>query len=112
MINRIEYDQKTNRFVGFCLPLKNGLPECDAFVLHTFEEIKDTVSINPPAKYAHCIIAQPVDGISPSLILFVLGTDSDPSALETYRNRAKETRNKRYKLRRGWSRPFHEGDGN
>ena len=76
VINRIEYDQKTNRFVGFCLPLKNGLPECDAFVLHTFEEIEDTVSINPPAKYAHCIIAQPVDGISPSLILFVLGTDS------------------------------------
>ena len=43
IINRIEYDSCTDRFIGFCLPLKNGLPLCDTFVFHTFGEIKDAL---------------------------------------------------------------------
>ena len=75
IINRIEYDELTNRFLGFCLPLRNGIPECDAFILDTYEDIKDAVGKNAAAKYAHCILAQPVDGVAPPSILLVLGTD-------------------------------------
>ena len=77
IIHKIEYDQLTNRFVGFCLPLQNGIPDCNSFILESFEEIKDAMESNDAAKYAHCIIAQPIDGVSPSTILFVLGTDSN-----------------------------------
>ena len=76
IINKIEYDQLTGRFVGFCLPLKECLPPCNAFCLKTFEEIKSAFDSQTVAKYAHCIIAQPIDVASPSFVLFVLGTDS------------------------------------
>ena len=76
IINRIEYDELTNRFLGFCLPLQNGIPECHAFILDTYENIKDAVAKNASAKYAHCILAQPVDGVAPPSIMFVLGTES------------------------------------
>ena len=36
IINKVEYDPSTDRFVGFCLPLRNGLPIGDAFQLQTF----------------------------------------------------------------------------
>ena len=71
-----EYDPSTDRFVGFCLPLNDGLSICNAFILNTFEEIKEAVENKTISKYAHCIVAQPVDGIAPESILFVLGTDS------------------------------------
>ena len=57
IINRIEYDELTNRFLGFFLPLQNGFPECNAFILDNDENIKDTVAKNAVAKYAHCILA-------------------------------------------------------
>ena len=47
IINKIGYDQLTDRFVGFCLPLK--------------EEIKSEFDCQAVAKYAHCIMAQPID---------------------------------------------------
>ena len=72
----MEYDPSTDRFVGFCMPLKDGLPICNAFILNTFEEIKEAVENKTISKYAHCIVAQPVDGIAPASILLVLGTDS------------------------------------
>ena len=40
VIPKIEYDPQTNRFIGFCLPIHDGIPFCDTFVLNTFEEIK------------------------------------------------------------------------
>ena len=76
IINKVEYDPSTDRFVGFCKTLNDGLPICNAFILNTFEEIKEAVENKTISKYAHCIVAQPVDGIAPASILFVLGTDS------------------------------------
>ena len=37
IINTVEYDPYTDRFIGFCLPLKNGLPLCEAFVFTPFK---------------------------------------------------------------------------
>ena len=76
IINRIEYDELTNRFLGVCLPLQNGIPQCNAFILDIYENIKDAVAKNAVAKYAHCILAQPGDGVALPSIIFVLGTES------------------------------------
>jgi hypothetical protein len=41
LINRVEYDVATGRFVGFVLPVSEGLPSGDAFVLESFDEIRE-----------------------------------------------------------------------
>ena len=74
--NRVEYDQPTNRYVGWCLPIKNGIPDINAFVLETYEEIKHAFECETVAKYAHCIVVKSVSIVVPSFVLFVLGTDS------------------------------------
>jgi len=33
VLNKVEYDPVTDRFVGYVLPLKNGLPDEEAFTL-------------------------------------------------------------------------------
>ena len=76
IINKVEYDPVTDRFVGFCLPLKDGIPCVEEFVLHTFEELETVYNTKTTVSYAHCIVAQPVSSDAPSFVLFVLGTDS------------------------------------
>lgn len=77
VLNRVEYDSVTDRFVGLCLPINrdSGLPECNAFVLHTFGEIKEAYDTGTISKYAHCVVAKPVTA-APAFVFFVLGTDS------------------------------------
>ena len=77
VLNRVEYDSVTDRFVGLSLPINRatGLPECNAFVLHTFPEIKEAYETGTISKYAHCIVAKPVN-TAPPFVFFVLGTDS------------------------------------
>ena len=74
--NRIEYDPNTDRYVGFVLPLHEGLPICDSFIFHSFEGIKNAFHNTPVAKYAHCIVVKSVKVDVPSFVLAVLGTDS------------------------------------
>ena len=74
--HRVEYDQTTDRFVGWCLPTKEGIPECNAFVFQTFEDIKHAFHSETVAKYDHCIVEKTVSVVVPSFFLFVYGTDS------------------------------------
>lgn len=76
IITKIEYDPVTDRFVGFCLPLKNGLPICDTFVFTTFVEIEEAFKNEIKGKYAHVIVAKPITPATPSLIVFMMCTDS------------------------------------
>ena len=76
VINRVEYDQTTICFIGWCLPVNDGIPDCDAFQFGEFKDIKHAFNIESLAKYAHCIVAKSVNAIVPSFIIFVLGTDS------------------------------------
>ena len=76
IIHKIEYDPLTDRYVGFVLPLKDGLPICDAYVYGTFKEISDAYKDCPIAKYAHIIVAKPITVNTPSFVLSVLGTYS------------------------------------
>lgn len=76
ILQRIEYDPITDRYVGFCLPIKDGLPDGDAFIFDTFEELEKVFNSEPFVSYAHCIVAKSVKVEAPSFVLFVLGTDS------------------------------------
>ena len=58
--NRVEYDQPTNRYVGWCLPIKNGIPDINAFVLDTYEELKRAFECETVVKYAHCVVKKDV----------------------------------------------------
>ena len=81
IIHRVEYDSTTDTFVGFCLPLSDTkLPIRDTFCMHTFEDIENAFQSQIVAKYAHCIVAQPVDVRTPSFVLFIMGTDSSYDA--------------------------------
>ena len=71
ILKKVEYDPISGRFVGFCLPVKDGFPLGDSFMLETFEEIE-----NACMSYAHCIVTKPVVPVTPSFVSFVLGTDS------------------------------------
>ena len=53
IIHRIVYEQIIDRFVGFCLPLKERLPLCDAFVFQTFNEMKAAFNTVASSQYMH-----------------------------------------------------------
>ena len=82
ILQRVEYDQVTDHYVGFCLPIKDGLPGGDSFILDTFEDLQTVFNTNSCVSYAHCIVAKPVNLESTSFVLFVLGTDSKYSHCE------------------------------
>ena len=76
VLNRVEYDPTTDRYVGFLLPIKDGLPEENAYILNTFGELQYIYNTVHVAKYAHCIVAKPICYDAPSFVFFVLSTDS------------------------------------
>ena len=77
VISRVEYDSKTNRCVGFVLPLnKNGLPEIDSFLALSFEGIENMFTNHTKAKYAYVYMAQPLDKNVPAFWLACFGTDN------------------------------------
>ena len=76
IVNKVEYDEATNRFVGFVMPLKDGIPVTDTFLLESFDEIKEALESSSIGKYAHCIVVKSVKVSVPSFVLFTLCTDS------------------------------------
>ena len=76
VLNKIDYDYGTDRFVGFVLPIRDGIPDIEAFTFSTFAELKSAYDCTPVAGYAHCIVAKPLTNDAPSFVFFVLGTDS------------------------------------
>ncbi len=82
LLKKVEYDPTTGPFVGFLLPLKDGLPSHDFTVLETFEDIENVYKSSTIVSYAHCIVAQHVSVDAPSFVLFILGTDSKYTHVE------------------------------
>ena len=73
IICRMEYDSKTNRCVGFVLPLKNRLPEIDSFLATSFDAVERMFADHTIARYAYVYMAQPLDHNIPA---FCLGTNN------------------------------------
>lgn len=58
VIARIEYDNQTNRLVGFVLPCdNNGLPLTDSFLATSFESIEKAFKDGVVSKYAFVYMA-------------------------------------------------------
>ena len=76
IIDKVEYDPVTDRLVGFCLPVQNGLPKCESFVFTTFDQIKDALKNEVKGKYAHVIVAKPINPSAPAFIIFMMCTDA------------------------------------
>ncbi|MEO0687519.1 MAG: hypothetical protein AAFY76_21335, partial [Cyanobacteria bacterium J06649_11] len=77
IVNKVEYDLSTDRFVGFVLPLNDdGTPVTESFQLQTFDEIKKNVLSAIVEKYAHCIVIKSIAISVPSFVLFTICTDS------------------------------------
>ena len=73
----VEYDSKTDRCVGFVLPLKNGLPQIDSI---SFDAIENMFANHTTSKYAYVYMAQPVDHNIPAYCLVCFGTDNEFTA--------------------------------
>ena len=55
---------------------RDGSPPCNVFCFETFDELKSAFENKKVSKFAHCVIAQPVDVSTPSFVMLILGTDS------------------------------------
>ena len=83
IISRVEYDPKSNRCVGFVLPVsKDGLPEVDSFLAVSFKAIENMFNSATVAKYAYVYMAQPLSRNTPPFCLSCMGTDNKFTAEE------------------------------
>lgn len=72
---KIEYDSKSNKVVGFVLPLNNGLPQRDTFVATSEVAIRSFFENYQKSNYAYVILAQPL-AEAPFFCLSLYGTDN------------------------------------
>ena len=78
VISRVEYDNETDKLVGFVLPCDNeGLPLTDSFIAVTFASIEESFRTAEVAKYAFVYMAQPLWYQNvPSFCLACMGTNN------------------------------------
>ena len=77
VISRVEYDNETDKLVGFVLPCDNeDLPLTDSFIAVTFASIEESFRTAEVAKYAFVYMAQPLCQNVPSFCLACMGTNN------------------------------------
>ena len=77
VIARVEYDNQTNRLVGFVLPCdKDGLPITDSFLATSFDSIEKAFDTSVVSKYGFVYMAQALCTRVPSFCLGCFGTDN------------------------------------
>lgn len=80
----MEYDQETNRMVGFVLPSDdNGLlPMADSFLATSFEVIENCFKNNEISKFAYLYMVHCVPPAVPGFCLACIGTNNNFSATD------------------------------
>lgn len=73
---KIEYDSKSNKLVGFTLPLVDGLPQTDTFLATSAKAIQNCFLTSCKSNYAYTVMAQPLSNSAPPYCLVVFGTDN------------------------------------
>ncbi len=77
LISRIEYDNETDKLVGFVLPSdEKGLPLTDSFIAVSFSSIEQSFRDGDVAKYVFVYMAQPLAVGVPAFSLACMGTDN------------------------------------
>lgn len=86
IVEKVNYDAKTNQIVGLVLPLnKNGCPIKLAFEANTAQEIKEHMK-KQKSTIVYLVLAQPLNESLPSFILQMFGSSNSFTA-EDVRNR-------------------------
>lgn len=62
---KIEYDSKSNKLVGFTLPLVDGLPQTDAFLATSAKAIQGYFLASSKSNYTYLVMAQPLSKSAP-----------------------------------------------
>lgn len=77
IIRRIEYDENSNKLVGFVLPVdSNFLPITDSFLATSFEKIEHFFTNENRATFAYVYMAQPMSPSVPPFCLNIIGTNN------------------------------------
>ncbi|XP_044758739.1 uncharacterized protein LOC123316627 [Coccinella septempunctata] len=74
--DKIQYNSKTNKVMGFSLPLVNGIPNSNAYVATSAASIKSYFENGSRAQYAYAIMAQPLSAQVPAFCLSVFATNN------------------------------------
>lgn len=76
LVNRIRYDRKTNKVVGFVLPYDdNGMPKSNSFLATSAKAIENYFKKEKPARLLYTSIVQPLAKNAPFFCLLMNGTD-------------------------------------
>ncbi|VEN51230.1 unnamed protein product [Callosobruchus maculatus] len=102
---KIEYDSRSNKVVGFTLPLVDGLPQTSSFLATSAKAIQDYFLTSSKANYAYIVMAQPLSKFAPPHCLVVFRTDNrfDASDVTKRWKHIKESLKKRGILLLGFS---------
>lgn len=73
---KIEYDVKSNKVVGFVLPLKNGCPLPNAFIASNAKTNAQYFNSECRANYAYVIMARPLNETAAPFCLSIYGTNN------------------------------------
>lgn len=76
LVGKIEYDQISNKIVGFVLPFDNGVANINAFLATSASAIGKYFQNNEKANYAYVIMAKPLEDKSPAFCLSIFGTNN------------------------------------
>ena len=77
VISRVEYDNETNRLVGFLLPCdSNGLPVADSFLALSLESIEECFKSQEISKFAYVFMAQCISQHIPAFCLGCIGSSN------------------------------------
>ena len=77
IIRHIDYDENSNKLVGFVLPMDSRfLPITDSFLATSFEKIEQFFTNESRATFAYVYMAQPMSPSVPPFCLNIIGTNN------------------------------------
>ncbi|KAK4873812.1 hypothetical protein RN001_013172 [Aquatica leii] len=74
--SKVKYDSKTNKLIGFTMPLVNGMPVTDSFLATSAKRIQDYFQNGIRSNYAYVVMAQPLSPSAPGYCLSIFGTNN------------------------------------
>jgi len=76
VMGKIQYDQVSNKVIGFVLPFENGMADVNAYLATSANTIGQYFQNNEKANYAYVIMAKPLHENAPTFCLSIFGTNN------------------------------------
>jgi len=76
VMGKIQYDQISNKVIGFVLPFENGMANVNAYLATSANTIGQYFKNNEKANYAYVIMAKPLHENAPTFCLSIFGTNN------------------------------------